>query len=96
MGFSKDADGGESAGLTVVSVSPAANTPSASDSADRATLAKLAELRQEHRTLDEEIQALIGSGSIDQLQLTRFKKRKLMLRDQITQLEGQIVPDIIA
>ncbi|NOT40432.1 MAG: DUF465 domain-containing protein [Alphaproteobacteria bacterium] len=96
MGFSKDADGGESAGLTVVSITPAANTPSASDSADRATLAKLAELRSEHRTLDEEIQALIASGSIDQLQLTRFKKRKLMLRDLITRLEGQIVPDIIA
>jgi hypothetical protein len=95
MGFSKDADGGESAGLTVVSITPAANTPGASD-ADKATLIKLAELRAEHRTLDEEIQALITSGSIDQLQLTRFKKRKLMLRDQITLLEGQIVPDIIA
>ena len=96
MGFSKDADGGESAGLTVVSISSAANTPSTSDSADKATLAKLAELRQEHRTLDEEIQALIASGSIDQLQLTRYKKRKLMLRDLITKLEGEIVPDIIA
>ncbi len=96
MGFSNDADGGESAGLTVVSVSSAANIPSISDSADKATLAKLAELRQEHRMLDEEIQALIGSGSIDQLQLTRYKKRKLMLRDLITKLEGEIVPDIIA
>jgi hypothetical protein len=96
MGFSKDADGGESAGLTVVSTSPAASSPSTSDTADKATLAKLAELRSEHRTLDDEIQALIGSGSIDQLQLTRLKKRKLMLRDQITMIEGQILPDIIA
>jgi hypothetical protein len=96
MGFSKDAEGGESAGLTVVSITPAANTPGASDAADKATLTKLAELRSEHRTLDEEIQALITSGSADQLQLTRFKKRKLMLRDQITKLEAQIVPDIIA
>jgi hypothetical protein len=96
MGFSKDGDGGESAGLTVVSITPAANTPSASDAADKATLTKLAELRSEHRTLDEEIQALIASGSADQLQLTRFKKRKLMLRDLITKLEAQIVPDIIA
>ncbi len=46
--------------------------------------------------LDEEIQSLIASGSIDQLQLTRYKKRKLMLRDLITKLEGEIVPDIIA
>jgi hypothetical protein len=96
MGFSKDADGGENAGLTVVSVSPAANTPSISDSADKAILAKLTELRSEHRMLDEEIQSLIASGSIDQLQLTRYKKRKLMLRDLITRLEGEIVPDIIA
>ena len=82
--------------MTVVSITLAANTPSASDSADKATLTKLAELRSEHRTLDEEIQALITSGSADQLQLTRYKKRKLMLRDLITRLEGQIVPDIIA
>jgi hypothetical protein len=96
MGFSKDADGGESAGLTVVSITPTANTLSTSDAADKATLTKLAELRSEHRTLDEEIQALIASGSADQLLLTRFKKRKLMLRDQITMIEGQLVPDIIA
>jgi hypothetical protein len=96
MGFSKDGDGGESAGLTVVRSGPAANTPSAVDAADKATLAKLAELRQEHRVLDEEVQALIASGVVDQLQLTRFKKRKLMLRDQIAKLEDQIVPDIIA
>jgi hypothetical protein len=94
MGFSKDGDGGESAGLTVVSNCEAANTPGASDAADKATLAKLAELRQEHRALDGEIQALLGSG--DQLQLTRLKKRKLMLRDQIAKIEDQIVPNIIA
>ncbi len=88
MGSSKDADGGENAGLTVVSISSSTNAPSTSD--------KLAELRSEHRTLDEEIQSLISSGSIDQLQLTRYKKRKLMLRDLITRLEGEIVPDIIA
>jgi hypothetical protein len=96
MGFSKDADGGDSAGLTVVSSTPAANTPSAADAADKATLTKLAELRQEHRQLDEEIQALITGGVVDQLQLTRFKKRKLMLRDQIAKIEDQIVPNIIA
>jgi hypothetical protein len=64
--------------------------------ADKATLLKLAELRQEHRDLDEAIQALIASGPFDQLQLTRWKKRKLMLRDQITKLEDDMLPDIIA
>jgi hypothetical protein len=53
-------------------------------------------LRQEHRDLDEAIQALIASGPFDQLQLTRLKKRKLFLRDQIAKLEDEIVPDIIA
>ena len=96
MGFSKDADGGDSAGFTVVSSTQAANTPSAIDAADKATLAKLAELRQEHRVLDEEIQALISGGVVDQLQATRLKKRKLMLRDQIAKIEDQIVPNIIA
>ena len=92
MGVSKDGEGGESHGLSVVGGTEAASP----DSADKATTAKLSQLRQEHRDLDEAIQALISSGSFDQLQLTRLKKRKLMLRDQITKLEDQIVPDIIA
>ena len=66
------------------------------ESTDKTTLLKLAQLRQEHRDLDEAIQALTASGPLDQLQLTRLKKKKLMLRDQITKLEDQIVPDIIA
>jgi hypothetical protein len=32
----------------------------------------------------------------DQLQLARFKKRKLALRDQIAALESHLIPDIIA
>ena len=58
---------------------------------------KLAELRQEHRDLDEAIIALeASSGDGDQLQLTRMKKRKLSLKDKITRLEDQLLPDIIA
>ena len=53
-------------------------------------------LRVEHRDLDSAIGALIGGGSSDQLQLARFKKRKLRLRDEITMLEDQLIPDIIA
>jgi len=56
--------------------------------------AKLAELMQEHRDLDTAIHALIGSH--DMLQLTRLKKRKLQLKDQITKIQGQLLPDIIA
>ncbi|WP_426258608.1 YdcH family protein [Sphingomonas sp. DC1600-2] len=64
---------------------------------DESLIAKRLEvLRVEHRDLDSAIGALIGSGAIDQLQLARFKKRKLRLRDEIAMLEDQLVPDIIA
>jgi hypothetical protein len=92
MGFSKDGEGGEGPGLSVVGGTESAAT----ESADKATASKLSQLQLEHRDLDEAIQALIASGSFDQLQLTRLKKRKLMLRDQIAKLEDDILPDIIA
>ncbi|MEZ5654393.1 MAG: DUF465 domain-containing protein [Sphingobium sp.] len=53
-------------------------------------------LKQEHRDLDSAISALAESGSTDQLQLARLKKRKLSLRDEIVQLEDSLIPDIIA
>jgi hypothetical protein len=57
---------------------------------------KLAELVQEHRDLDAAIAALIASGSHDQIQLSRLKKRKLQLKDQIARIEDDLLPDIIA
>jgi hypothetical protein len=56
--------------------------------------AKLAELMQEHRDLDAAIEAM--SRAHDQLQLTRLKKRKLQLKDQIAKINDQLLPDIIA
>lgn len=53
-------------------------------------------LRVEHRDLDSAIMALAESGTGDQLQLARLKKRKLLLRDEIAMLEDHLVPDIIA
>lgn len=53
-------------------------------------------LRIEHRDLDAAIVALIESGTSDQLQLARLKKRKLSLKDQLIALESQLIPDIIA
>ena len=67
------------------------------DPMDDTLIAKrLESLRTEHRDLDAAIGALIESGSIDQLQLARSKKRKLRLRDEIAMLEDQLIPDIIA
>ena len=53
-------------------------------------------LRQEHRDLDAAIDALIAGAAPDQLQIARLKKRKLRLRDEISMLEDQMIPDIIA
>lgn len=53
-------------------------------------------LRQDHRDLDSAITAFAESGRADQLQLARLKKRKLVLKDEIAQLEDELIPDIIA
>jgi hypothetical protein len=58
--------------------------------------AKLAELRIEHRDLDDVISRLSESSPFDQLQLRRLKKRKLVLKDTIAHIESQLLPDIIA
>ena len=58
--------------------------------------AKLAELRLEHRDLDDVISRLSESSPFDQLQLRRLKKRKLVLKDIIAHIESQLLPDIIA
>jgi hypothetical protein len=57
---------------------------------------RLEALRSEHRDLDAAIDALRSTGSVDQLQLARLKKRKLKLRDEIALFEDQLIPDIIA
>jgi hypothetical protein len=57
---------------------------------------ELVKLRNEHRSLDEEIVALEAVGGHDQLNIRRLKKRKLVLKDQITAIEDQLLPDIIA
>ena len=53
-------------------------------------------LRQEHGDLEAAIDALLEAPAVDQLQIARIKKRKLRLKDEITQLEDLLIPDIIA
>ncbi len=57
---------------------------------------ELVGLRAQHRELDDEIVALEQGGTVDQLLIRRLKKRKLTLKDQITAVEDQLTPDIIA
>jgi hypothetical protein len=56
----------------------------------------LAELRQEHRDLDAAIEQLATSLGCDELQITRMKKRKLLLKDTIARLESKLIPDLDA
>jgi hypothetical protein len=56
----------------------------------------LAELRQEHRDLDIAIEELSRSVGCDELQITRMKKRKLLLKDAIARLESKLIPDLDA
>jgi len=57
---------------------------------------RLRELRIEHRDLDDVIYRLSMDIYVDELQLRRLKKRKLMLKDQIMRLESELIPDLNA
>lgn len=57
---------------------------------------RLAELRVEHRDLDDAIARLMEGPYVDQLQVRRLKKRKLMLKDFIARLESELIPDLDA
>jgi hypothetical protein len=57
---------------------------------------RLIELDVEHRDLDAVIELLVLDGHHDELQLRRLKKRKLQLKDHITLLKMQLVPDVPA
>lgn len=63
---------------------------------EREVREKLAGLRAEHRELDDQIVRLEAEFTGDQVTIKRLKKQKLLLKDQITSLEDQLTPDIIA
>ncbi|MGH8808654.1 MAG: YdcH family protein [Noviherbaspirillum sp.] len=57
---------------------------------------RIVELEVEHRDLDAVIELLTRDALHDELQLRRLKKRKLQLKDHITLLKMQLIPDIPA
>ncbi|WP_426286398.1 YdcH family protein [Luteibacter sp. E-22] len=57
---------------------------------------RLAELKVEHRDLDTAIEYLAAAITRDELQLTRLKKRKLLLKDTIARIESRLIPDLDA
>ena len=72
------------------------HAPLAMDLDIEALKAKLAALTVEHRDLDDVIARIAEHAPFDQLQLQRLKKRKLALKDQISKIESDLLPDIIA
>ncbi|MHB1952096.1 MAG: YdcH family protein [Acidiferrobacteraceae bacterium] len=57
---------------------------------------RLAALRSEHCDLDAAIARLSTDPLVDQLHLRRLKKRKLLLKDQISRLQSRMIPDLNA
>ena len=57
---------------------------------------RIEQLYLEHRDLDDIIARLTETTPHDQLQVQRLKKRKLFVKDQISALERQLTPDILA
>lgn len=56
----------------------------------------LTQLRMEHRDLDDVITRISQDPYVDQLQIRRLKKRKLVLKDRIEQLKSRLIPDLNA
>lgn len=57
---------------------------------------RIESLRLEHRDLDDVIARLTLDPHVDQLQIKRLKKRKLLLKDLIQRLESDLIPDLDA
>ncbi|WP_291841695.1 DUF465 domain-containing protein [Maricaulis sp.] len=57
---------------------------------------RIESLREQHESLNHEVDALTVNGVVDQLKYARLKKEKLRIKDMISQLEDQLTPDIIA
>lgn len=57
---------------------------------------RIIELQIEHRDLDEAIDRLAAQSGVDELKLRRLKKRKLQIKDSISLLQMQLVPDVPA
>ena len=58
--------------------------------------ARLGQKQEEHRDLDSVVARLLETAPVDELQVRRLKKRKLVLKDEIAKLEAMLIPDIIA
>lgn len=63
---------------------------------EEALEARLTDLRQDHADLDQAVQAIALSPLPDMMLIARLKRKKLAIKDEISQIEDQLNPDIIA
>jgi hypothetical protein len=67
--------------------------PTGQDARRVELMQQIVQLSLEHRDLDDVIERLCSRSDYDSLQITRLKRRKLLLKDQIAWLERQLAPD---
>ena len=60
------------------------------------SLTLLREARINHRDLDDLIDRMSHDPLVDQLRIRRLKKKRLLLKDTITRLESELIPDLDA
>jgi hypothetical protein len=70
--------------------------PSGEDARRVELMQRIVQLTLEHRDLDDVIERLSFRLDIDALQVTRLKRRKLLLKDQIAWLQRELDPDVPA
>lgn len=66
------------------------------DSSEKSIQRRIYELQIEHRDLDEVVNRLSETRDVDQLMIRRLKLRKLRLKDQISRLKSELIPDLDA
>ncbi|MDA0824096.1 MAG: YdcH family protein [Proteobacteria bacterium] len=67
-----------------------------SDSIERSIQKRIYELQIEHRDLNVVVDRLVAQSDVDQLMLRRLKQKKLFLKDQISRLKSELIPNLDA
>lgn len=76
--------------------SPPTDAPDEASNEEPSLAARILQLQQQHRKLDEEIRELYGYSYRDQLHLQRLKREKLRIKDVIERLKDESIPDLNA
>ncbi len=67
-----------------------------SDASNKSIQKRIYELQVEHRDLDVVVDRLSSQYDANQLMVRRLKLRKLRLKDQISILKSELIPDLDA